>query len=66
VAQCGAHPEHDESLFEARMIWVIDQQRGVIEEYRLCFLERNAMLASILGVLSVMPLEPQVGHEFLL
>ena len=45
------------------MVGVGDQKRLLVEKHRLCFLERNAVLAPVLRILSVVPLETNHGHR---
>ena len=62
-SQGDAKPEEDEPFFLLRMVGVGDQQCVPVEKYRLRPLERNPVLAPILGVLPVIPLEAERSHS---
>jgi len=59
----AAKPEEDEPFFVLRMVGVGHQQCMLIEEHRPRLLERNPVLAPILGVLPVIPLEAERDHS---
>jgi hypothetical protein len=62
MPQRGAQSEQHEPLFVSRMIRVVNQQRVIIKEDRLRFLEGDGVLALILGALPLIPFEAQLGH----
>jgi hypothetical protein len=61
-SQRAAKPEKDESIFVLGMLGVGDQKRVLVEKHGLRLLERNAVLAPVLRVLFVDPLEVKHGH----
>ena len=62
--QCRADTEQYEPFFATRMIGVVNQDGVVVEEHRLRFLERDAVLALVAGVLPLVPLKAQIGHTY--
>jgi hypothetical protein len=46
------------------MVRVVDQERVVIQEHGLSFLERNAMFFPVRAILRIVPFDPKVSHPY--
>jgi len=63
VKSC-AQAEQDESVFINGMVWVIDQEGILVDKDSLGFLEGDAVLSPIGGILSQIPLEAEPLHIY--
>lgn len=63
-AEFETHAEHDESVFVLRMVGIEETNGILIEKYRLCFLERDAMFPYVFPVLVFIPFETKVIHIY--
>ena len=57
-----AQPQEDESLFLVGVIRIVQQQRVLIIDYALTFLERDAVLAKVGSSLRRVPFELDLWH----
>ena len=57
-----AQSQEDESVFVAGMIRIIDQQGTVVVEHGSRLFELHPVLAFVLGILLLIPLEMQFYH----
>ena len=63
--QFPTHSQHQDTVFVMGMIRVKVADRILIEENRLRFLERDAVLAPVCAILPFIPLEPQAVHTYI-
>src|SRR5262249_59575026 len=61
--QACAKPQEHEAVLGVRVIRVGDQERFVIQEYRLRLGERDAVLPGIGSALALVPDKPKIGHS---
>ncbi|HEX4337777.1 MAG TPA: hypothetical protein VH062_17830 [Polyangiaceae bacterium] len=61
-SQRRAQTEQDEARLAVGMIGVVEEQRIVVREDALCFVERNAMLAPIRVAFLGVPFESELRH----
>ena len=60
--QARAQAQQDEAILGVG-VWVVGEDRSVLIEDRLGFLERDAMFALIPGALSSISFEPKIRHR---
>ena len=63
-AQRAAEPEDEEAILTFGMVRVLCNERVLVIEHPLRFLERDAMLGGIGRRLAVVPGEPELGHSY--
>ena len=62
--KAGAKTEQKETDLVDGMVWVVDQQRVVVEEDGLGLRKRNAMALPIQSALVLVPIEPEFAHPY--
>ena len=58
--------ENDKPFFIFGMLRIVDQQRVIIIEHRCSFLERNAVLLFIDGILIFIPFKTECLHNYII
>jgi hypothetical protein len=61
-AERAAQSQQNEPVLVLGMIGIVDQYGTLIEENRMRFIERHAVLPAVRRVLPVVPFEPEVSH----
>ena len=61
-AKRRAQAEKDEAILVVGMVRIIDEQGVVVQEDRLGFLERDAVLVLVGSVLPGIPFKPETSH----
>jgi len=64
--QIGAQTEENKAIFDVRVLRIINQQGMLIREHRFSFMERNPVLANVLLILSLVPLEFNALHMYII
>ena len=58
----SAEPQQYKPILVLRMLCVPNQERVVVQEHGLCFLESNTVFAGVLGSLPRIPEKPQLAQ----